>query len=229
MTIPPSSFARLAARALLAAALGLQALRAADPDPSASPAPGPDRGSPSLPFPLSSVVGDDYRLQPFDLVVFEIFDEPEVGTAQRVSAGGDLRLPMIGSVNLRGLSVREAEEQLESLYRTSGFYKSPQVILYVAQHTERAISVIGQVNRPDRIEIPVGTEEMGLAQAVAITGGLTRIARSSAVQVSRIGPNGKEERFTVDLDAYLNAEKSGHATDFKLKPDDVVFVPERTI
>lgn len=229
MTIPAPSFARFAALALFTAALVPQVLRAADTDSSASSAPGADRGSTSLPFPLSSVVGDDYRLQPFDLVVFEIFNEPEVGTAQRVSAGVDLRLPMIGSVNLRGLSVREAEEQLESLYRTGGYYKDPQVILYVAQHTERTISVIGQVNRPDRIEMPVGTDDMGLAQAVAMTGGLTRIARSNSVQVSRIGPDGKEERFTVDLDAYLNAEKSGHGTDFRLKPDDVVFVPERTI
>jgi polysaccharide export outer membrane protein len=175
------------------------------------------------------VVGDDYRLQPYDLVVLEMIDEPDVGTQQRISGRGDLRLPMLGSVQLRGLSVRGAEEQLESLYRIHGYFKHPQVILYVSQHVERTISVLGQVNRPDRIDLPVGTDEMGLAQAIAITGGLTRIAKANSVQVSRIGPDGKEERFVVNFSAYLNAEKTGPVSDFRLQPDDVVFVPERTI
>jgi polysaccharide export outer membrane protein len=226
MVYPKFNPVRLAPWAILGAALAVQALRGADADASGT---GPGNGSSSLPFPLSMVVGDDYRLQPFDLVVFEMLNEPDVATQQRISGRGDLRLPMLGSVPLRGLSVRGAEEQLESLYRVQGYYKHPQVILYVAQHLERTISVIGQVNRPDRIELPVGTDEMGLAQAVAMTGGLTRIARANAIQVSRIGPDGKEQRLAINFDAYLNAEKSGPVSDFRLQPGDVVFVPERSI
>jgi polysaccharide biosynthesis/export protein len=198
-------------------------------DTDAAPTQGTDRGPSSLPFPLTSVVSDDYRLQPFDLVVFELYNEPDAATQQRLSARGDLRLPMLGSVRLRDLSVRAAEEQLESLYRVGGYFKSPQVILYVSQHAERTISVLGQVNRPDRFPLVTGTDSLGLAQAVAMAGGLTRIAKSSDIQISRIGPDGRDQRFTVDLDAYLRAEKSGPASDFQLQPDDVVFVPERTI
>jgi hypothetical protein len=33
----------------------------------------------------------------------------------------------------------------------------------------------------------------------------------------------------VNLDAYLNAAKSNPIPDFQLQPDDVVFVPERSI
>jgi polysaccharide biosynthesis/export protein len=226
MTTLASNPVRFPVWALACAVLGLQAIRGADADPAAAST---DRGSSSLPFPLSSVVGDDYRLQPFDLVVVEMIGEPDVGTQQRISGRGDMRLPMLGSVQLRGLSVRAAEEQLESLYRIRGYFKHPEVVLHVAQHVERTISVIGQVNRPDRIELPIGTDEMGLAQAVAITGGLTRIAKASAIQVSRIGPDGKEQRFVINFDAYLNAEKSGPVSDFRLQPDDVVFVPERSI
>jgi polysaccharide export outer membrane protein len=91
------------------------------------------------------------------------------------------------------------------------------------------ISVIGQVNRPDRIELPIGTDEMGLAQVVAVTGGLTRIAKANAIQVSRIGPDGKEQRFVVNFETYLNAQKTGAVSDFRLQPGDVVFVPERSI
>lgn len=226
MKNPRSSPIRLAARALAFAALYLQALQGADADSSAMST---DHLSNNLPFPLSSVAGDDYRIQPYDLVAFEMVDEPEVETQQRISGSGDLRLPMLGAVQVKGLSVSGAEEQLESLYRIHGYFKHPQVILYVAQHIERTISVLGQVNRPDRITLPIGTDVMGLAQAIAETGGLTRIARANMIQISRIGPDGKEQRFVVNFDAYLNAEKSGPVSDFRLQPDDVVFVPERSI
>lgn len=216
---------RAAAVACAAALLSLPLF--AEGDAAASPAP--DRGPSNLPFPLTAVVSDDYQLRPFDLVVFELYNEPDATTQQRLSGKGDLRLPMLGSVRLRGLSVRAAEEQIESLYRVRGFFKNPQVILYVSQHSERMISVLGQVNRPDRLTLVTGTDAMGLAQAVAMAGGLTRIAKSTAIQVSRIGPDGQDQRFTVNLDAYLNAERSGPAADFQLQSDDVVFVPERTL
>jgi polysaccharide export outer membrane protein len=70
---------------------------------------------------------------------------------------------------------------------------------------------------------------MGLAQVVAVTGGLTRIAKANAIQVSRIGPDGKEQRFVVNFETYLNAQKTGAVSDFRLQPGDVVFVPERSI
>jgi polysaccharide biosynthesis/export protein len=224
MKTSTSTLLRVARGLLLGAALALPLL-AADTDSSPAPAHGPS----NLPFPLSSVMGDDYHLQPFDLVVFELYNEPDVATQQRISGKGDLRLPMLGSVRLKGLSVRAAEGQLESLFRIGGFYKNPQVILYVSQHAERTISILGQVNRPDRFPLMTGTEVLGLSQAIAMAGGLTRIARGSAIEISRMTPEGSDKRFVVNLDAYLNAEKSGPASDFQLQSDDVVFVPERSI
>jgi polysaccharide biosynthesis/export protein len=215
----------IAAWALAVAAASHRAL--ADGDAGATPAA--DRGQSPLPFPLTSVVSDDYRLQPSDLVVFELYNEPDASTQQRLSLRGEMRLPMLGSVRLKDMTVREAEEQLESLYRVGGFFKSPQVILHAFEHAERTIAVLGQVNRPDRLPLVTGTDSMGLAQAVAMAGGLTRIAKSTEIQISRPGPDGRDQRYTVNLEAYLRAEKSGGASDFQLQPDDVVFVPERTL
>jgi protein involved in polysaccharide export with SLBB domain len=211
----------------LAAPWALAGAACAAPDPGDQP--GPERTPSYVPFPLASVVGDDYVLQPQDLVSVELVNEPDTATEQRISGQGEVRLPMLGVVHLQGATVRGAEAQLEKLYKSGGYYKDPQVILYVSEHSERTISVLGQVNRPDRIALATGTDSMGLSQAVAIVGGLTRIAKSSAVQVSRRGPDGRDQRFEVNLDAYLHAGKSAPPSDFRLLPDDVVFVPERTI
>jgi polysaccharide biosynthesis/export protein len=182
-----------------------------------------------LPFPLNSVAGDDYVLQPSDLVVFELYNEPDVATQQRISGSGDMRLPMLGSVHLRGMSVRGAEQHIEALFRTGGFYVHPQVTIYACPHAERMISILGQVNRPDRLALPEGTDGMGLAQAIAMVGGLTRIARSTAIQISRISADGNDQRFVVNLEAYLTAVKAAPVADFRLQADDVIFVPERSL
>lgn len=226
MNSPICNAIRFAAGVCLCAGLGLRASPAADVDSNSS---GPDRGPGGLPFPLSSVVADDYRLQPFDLVVFEIYNEPDTATQERISGRGDIRLPMLGSVSLRGLSVKAAEQELETRYQTGGFYNHPQVVLYVSQHVERTISVLGQVNRPDRISLITGTDAMGLAQAIALAGGLTRIAKATGIEILRMMPDGNDERFIVNLDAYLKAGRASSSADFKLQADDVVFVPERSI
>jgi len=223
-TITSAIRACMRAAALCAAVLA-PSLRADTDSPQ-----GGSRSPMSLPFPLSSIVGNDYRLQPYDLVVFELYDEPDVTTQQRISGRGDIHLPMIGDVQLNGLTVRSAELAIQDLYRTEGYFKNPQAILYAARHAERMISVLGQVNRPDRIELSAGIDHMGLAQAIALAGGLTRIAKATSVQISRTGPDGHEQRYVVDLDAYLSAERVGKARDeFQLQADDIVFVPERTL
>lgn len=213
----------LALAALTAAAL--PALAASDPDPQAAP----DHGLTQLPFPLTSVVGGDYRLQPLDLVVFEVYGEPDVTTQQRIAGTGEMRLPMLGNVAVKGLTVAEAEGALEDRYRSGGIYKNPHVTLFVSPHSERAVAVLGQVNRPDRIPLLTGTDTLSLSRALALAGGLTRIARSSAIQVTRMGPDGRDTRFTVNLDAYLGSRTGTGTGDFQLLPDDVVFVPERSL
>ncbi|RME73340.1 MAG: sugar transporter [Verrucomicrobia bacterium] len=158
----------------------------------------------------------------------EMFGQPDIRTVQRLTSNGEIRLPLIGRVSLRGLTVREAELEIERLYREGGYYVEPQIMLSVQQYSERYVAVFGQVRNPQRIPFPPETEEMGILQAITMAGGFTRIAKMDAVQVSRTNEKGEQERFEVDVSRLLKAKRSSDESEFKLLPGDLVFVPERT-
>ncbi len=171
----------------------------------------------------------DYRIAPRDLVRFHIYEEPESRMIQRVSAKGELPLPLIGIVNVAGLTLREAEQKLERLYIEGEYYINPQVILVLEQYAERSVSVLGQVNKAEQIAFPLEAKSMSIVQAITLAGGLTRLARADSVQVTRMGNGGVEQRLTIDVEAYLaNRRRDSEPEGFELLPGDIVFVPERT-
>jgi polysaccharide export outer membrane protein len=194
----------------------------AAPAPKAPPV-APDateaKAAPQLP---GSVAGD-YRIAPRDLVQFQIFDEPDLLSVQRVSESGEIGVPMLATFHVGGLTLREAERAMIEAYIQGGFFVKPQVILSVQTYGPRTVSVLGQVNKPDQLDFPVERDLMSIVQAITRAGGFTRVAKTDAVKVVRT-TNGKEEQFIVNMGAFLD---SSTGTEFMLQPDDVVYVPER--
>lgn len=168
-------------------------------------------------------IREDYHLAARDQVQFQIFEEPDLLTLQRVSASGEIAVPMLGSVKVAGLTLREAEQNLNSQYVEKGFYVKPQVTLSLLAYAPRNVSVLGQVNKPDQIEFPVERETLGIVQAITLAGGFTRVAKTDSVHVIR-SVNGKEEQYNVNVTGYLDSKTT---EEFKLQPGDVVYVPER--
>ncbi len=205
---------------LLSLVLAALALVIAEPAPAQEQSPEIEIGG--------GGVGPDYRLAARDLVLIEMFNQKDVRTSQRLTANGEIRLPLIGRVDLMGLTVREAELRIEELFKDGGYYVDPQVMIVVEQYSDRFVSVFGQVRNPARIPFPSEAKSIGILQAVTLAGGFTRIARTDQVQVSRTNREGVEERFVVDVGELFNSRRPAERREFLLLPGDVVFVPERT-
>lgn len=187
---------------------------------------GAEAAAPTAALVGGSSVGPDYRLTSRDEVVVEVFNQPDIRTAQRLTANGEIRLAMVGRVKLEGLTVREAEMQVEKLFKEGGFLVSPQVIISVNQYSDRSIAVFGQVRSPNRIALRAEANSMGILEAITLVGGFTRIARTDSVQITRTSNEGKEERFVVNVQELLGS-RAGDKREFQLLAGDVIFVPER--
>jgi len=82
----------------------------------------------------------------------------------------------------------------------------------------RTVSVIGQVNKPGVIALP-GEQKIGILEAIASAGDLTRSANKNRIELSR---KGKTYKFTLDdLKKESNPEKK-----FWLEPGDVIYIHE---
>lgn len=166
----------------------------------------------------------DYKIASRDQLQFQIFEETEAPLLQRVSSAGEISVPLLGAVKVAGLTLRQTEAMIEKRYREGGYFLKPQVILSFVSYAPRSVSVLGQVNNPSQIDFSIERGTIGVVTAITRAGGFTRVARTDSVRVMRT-INGKETSFTVNVASYLDDKSSSQ--EFRLMPDDIVFVPER--
>lgn len=188
-----SSFACLFRVILAANCLALISLPAASlaQTPSASqparPATGPSAPAPAGPTVSTSSVSapSGYVLSANDQVAIEVFGEEDLRTNGRLSADGNLSLPLLGSVRLSGLTLNQAAAKLTELYGRD-YLVSPKVNVTLAAYAKRRFTLLGQVNRPGSYELPEGSAEgIDLLEAIAMAGGYTRIAAPERITIRR--------------------------------------------
>ena len=113
----------------------------------------------------------DYRLGPGDAIGVQVFQSPDLSVDARVSENGVISYPLVGSVQLGGLSIAEAEKKIADALRSGGFVRSPQVNIILRQVRGNQVAVLGQVNRPGRF--PLETFNTRVSDMLAAAGGVT--------------------------------------------------------
>jgi len=166
----------------------------------------------------------DYVLQPSDLIRVMVFQEPDLTREVRITQEYTITLPLIGTIDLRNKTVRQAEEIIRSLY-DKDYLVNPQINLTVLEYTQRTVKVLGAVNQPGAIVFPP-EEKMGLLEAIARAGGFSRIAERRKVRLSRTLEDGKSENYIINTDEMI---QGASAEQWLLTKGDVIFVPERII
>lgn len=145
----------------------------------------------------------DYPLGPGDILRIQVFQNPELTTETRVSEGGAITFPLIGSIAVGNLSITNAEGRIADALGKGGFVKDPQVNIVVLQMRGSQVSVLGQVNRPGRF--PLDTLSR-VSDMLAIAGGTTPSGDDFAI-VTGIR-DGESFRKMVDIPAIFLNEKS---------------------
>ena len=171
-----------------------------------------------------AVESTDYVMQPSDLIRVMVFQEPDLMREVRITQEYTITLPLIGTIDLRNKTVRQAEEIIRSLY-DKDYLVNPQINLTVLEYTQRTVKVLGMVNQPGAIVFPP-EQKMGLLEAIARAGGFSRIAERRKVRLSRTLEDGKSENYIINADEMI---QGASAEQWLLTKGDVIFVPERII
>lgn len=153
-----------------------------------------------------------------NLLQVKIFGEANVNQLYRVDEDGYIKHALAGRVKVGGLTVAEAEKDLEQ--RLDGDYIiNPQVTVFVLEYSH--FSIIGEVRKPGNYEL---SGKVSVIKAISIAGGFTPIANQKGVQIIRKNSGGTEAKITVDTTRVtqfgdLSAEED-------LQAEDVVVVPK---
>jgi len=124
-----------------------------------------------------------YVLRPNDSISLAVYEEAELSIQVRILKTGQASFPLIGSVQVGGLSVSTAAEKIRELY-AKDYLVDPKLTLTVNDYATEFISVIGAVRSPGQIPIPV-SGNLDLAAAMATAGGPSEIADTSNIQLVR--------------------------------------------
>lgn len=172
----------------------------------------------------ASAAPTDYILQQSDLLRVQVYQEPELMREIRVTQEYTISLPLIGTVEVRGRSVRQMEEIIRQLYDRD-YLVNPQITITVLEYAQRTVQVLGQVNNSGAIPFPP-EQRMSLLDAISRAGGFTRLADRRKVQLTRTDENGRTETFIINADDLI---KGNSGDPWYLKKGDTVFVPERIL
>jgi polysaccharide biosynthesis/export protein len=164
--------------------------------------------------------GEDFQLGPGDLIVVRVFMQADYQATVRLDLDGNVKLPFIGSVSLKGLTVREAQTLIADRLRTGEFYRNPEVMIQVMDTVNGTAIVTGEIHST----VPVATER-SLKEVLLFAGGLPANA-SHTVKIVRRGPNGTDQVLVVDLGTDLAAST---AADVPIHPHDIIQITRASV
>ncbi|MEM8724619.1 MAG: polysaccharide biosynthesis/export family protein [Pseudomonadota bacterium] len=155
-------------------------------------------------------------IRPFDTLMIDVFGIPELSNRRvRVDANGEIGFPLIGNVNVSGLTTGEISNKIEGQLK-GRFIREPQVTTNLVSSENRTFTVYGEVNQPGVFPV-VG--EATLIEAVATARGLAEYANGRDVIVFRT-VGGQRMATLYNLDAISR----GTYDDPRIYPNDTVVV-----
>jgi len=161
----------------------------------------------------------DLLLGTGDLLQVEVFEAKELAAKVRVSSRGYITLPLVGPVEVKGLSAREAEVRIEELYREK-YIKDPHVNVFVEEHYSQRVTLVGELKNPGTFDYP---SKMRLLDVLSLAGGLNEKAGRTA-QIRRMGQTSETSNtIIVDLDRMLHKGQS--ELNIQINGGDIIFVP----
>ena len=130
----------------------------------------------------------NYRIGVDDLLEVSIFEAPDLNRTVRVSADGNISLPLLGNVRATGLTPPELQASLEELLRRT-YMKEPHVGVFVKEMQSHAVSVFGAVKKPGVFQIRGSktlVEVISMSEGLADDAGDTVILMRGADSLSEI-------------------------------------------
>ena len=155
---------------------------------------------------------------PGDMVKVTVFRNPDLTTDARVTDQGTIFFPLIGEVQVAGLTPQQASKRIADQLSRGKFVVNPEVQVSIAAVHSRQVSVLGNVAKPGRY--PIDSVNRRVTDFIAAAGGMAA-AGSDVVTVVQTR-DGKSIKTDVDLAQMF---RSGNlAANLELAPGDTIYV-----
>jgi polysaccharide export outer membrane protein len=165
---------------------------------------------------------DSYTVGPQDLLEIYAYNVEELNREVRVNSRGEIALPLVGVLSVKGLTTSEIEQFLAK--KLEKYLRERFVTVTVKEYKSQRISVIGSVNQPQIYSIAGQTR---LVDMLMMAGGLSPDA-GKICYIMRPSqdknPSGSKETMIIDLDELLL--NGNFALNIPVFAGDIINVPK---
>ena len=165
----------------------------------------------------------DYTLGAGDQINLDIFQVEEYSGQYPVLVDGTISLPLVGRVDVRGLTLNETSDTVSKKYST--YLKRPIITVGLVAPRPLKIGVSGEVDNPGSYEIALDAENPKFPTVTNIiqqAGGITTIADVRNVRVRR---QLKDKEIVYNANLWDLLTKGKIRQDISLRDGDNIFVP----
>jgi polysaccharide export outer membrane protein len=148
-----------------------------------------------------------YALDAGDKLRIVVFGQDGISNAYIVDAGGNVNLPLIGTVPARGSTTQQLSQRITARLK-QGYVREPHVTVEV--ETYRPFFILGEVTTPGQYPY---VADMTVEKAIAIAGGFAPRAYKQTVELTHTA-RGQQIKSDVPLS-------------YPLRPGDTLLVKER--
>jgi polysaccharide export outer membrane protein len=166
----------------------------------------------------------DYIVGEGDILKITVYDHDDLTTLARVSGEGVVVFPLIGQVEVKGLTLSRITQRISALL-ADGYVVNPQVSIFIQEFRSKKAFIMGEVNKPGLYVLPGQTT---LLSVLSEAGGLTKDSGDKAIIKRKTdSPERNENIITVDLRSLV--EKGDASLDVPITDGDSIYIPKARV
>ncbi len=173
----------------------------------------------------------DYKIGSEDLLEVSVFEDEKLNKTVRVSSQGNVSLPLLGIMRVKGLTSEEVEKEIRDLLAEK-YFNDPHVSVFIKEYRNQRISVMGAVEKPGAYDV---TGQKAILDILALAGGLKEDAgqllflirppqlEDETARTKKDSGDQMPRTFIIDLDGLL--VRGELALNMPLIHGDVINIP----
>ena len=164
-----------------------------------------------------SIYAESFHVGPGDVIEISVWRDENLSRELVITPDSILSYPLIGDVNVAGMSVTEIRRVISK--KLAEYVPDASVAVIVKQINSLKVYVIGQVKNPGVFPI---TQETRVMQVLAMAQGLTPFAAERDIHILRYTDKNTEK---IGFDYKEVLKGNNLEQDIVLKRGDVIVVP----
>lgn len=166
-----------------------------------------------------------YHIGVDDQLQISVWQNPDLSVSVPVRPDGRITVPLIGDVQAGGKTPEAVAAVIQA--KLKAFVRDPQVAVILTEL--RSHEYLSRVRVTGAVRTPVSLpyrQGMTILDVVLAAGGITEFAAADHTELYRHDGEGSTQSYAVELDKIL--QRGDLATNYPVRPGDVVTVPQRS-